>query len=144
METQNINFIRYEYVRIPNLFKYSEYILKNGKNEYLPNKIRIEKNRKFNEGYNFDEFLRLIDQLKVKDCNVKTGLRAIQKENCFYGDLIQKSSNQEIIKSFILVQFSNEKQNMVIDYFKGFKPLNSVLKQEIINSHNFKYSINIK
>lgn len=139
METQNINYYRFEYVRIPNLFKYSEYILKNGKNECLPKKIRIEKFREHSKGYDFNEYLRLIDQIKIKDCNVKTGLRATNKENCFYGDLIQ-NNNYEFIKSFVLVQFSDNKKNLVIDYFKGFNPLSRISRQEIINNHKFKYT----
>src|SRR5690554_7860238 len=114
MKTCGIKFHRYEYLKVPNRFKYSEYSLKSG-DLILPKTIRIEENRKFNYGFNFKDFLRLMDHKKVKDCNVKTGLRAIHKENCFYGDLIQRDQNNDRIKSFILVQFINNRQILIID-----------------------------
>ena len=138
MGTQNLIFDRYEYERILNPYKYLEYILKSCDNKDLPIKIRIEPNRRYNNGLGFTEILRLIDHKKIKDCKVLTGLRATNKENCFYGDLIQTFGNKGI-NSFILVQFFDGREKMVIDYFKNFRPYHDAIRRMVIDDHEFKY-----
>lgn len=141
MKTDNAKYTRHIYKLEPNECKYSEYSLQirlNGK-ELLPEKIRIEEDRKRHNGTGFNEILKIIDKKLIKDCKTQTGLRPITKKNCFYGDLVQTNAKGEIVKSFLLVQFSDKRQTMIVDYFKGFKPFNLTVRNNVIASHQFQY-----
>jgi len=141
MKPDNAKHTRHIYKLEPNDRKYFEYSLQirlNGK-ELLPEKLRVEENRKFNNGTGFSEFLRLLDKKLIKDCKTQTGLRPITKKNCFYGDLVQTNAKGEIVKSFLLVQIADKRKTMIVDYFKGFKPFNVKVRDKLIATHQFYY-----
>lgn len=141
MKTDNAKYTRHIYQLEPNECKFLEYSLQiraNGKIS-LPDIVRIEENRKFNKGSGFSEIFRLIDKPLIKDCKTSTGLRPIEEENCFYGDLVQTNTRGEIVSSFILVQFVSDRKTMIVDYFRGFKPFNVTIRNEVITKHQFQY-----
>ena len=141
MKTDNVKYTRHIYKLEPNDCKYLEYSLQiraNGKIS-LPDIIRIEKSRDFHNGTGFTEFFRLIDKPLIKDCDTKTGMRSTIKENCFYGDLVQTNTRGEIVNSFLLVQFVDDRKTMIVDYFRGYKPFNATIRNEVIVKHQFQY-----
>ncbi len=141
METDNLKYTRHLFKIVPNDYKYSLYelqLLLNG-NHALPGIVRIEENRKYNEGTGFDEILIVKDQPQWNKCKQTTGMRPTSKENCFYGDLRQMAPNGETFKSLLIVQYDENKETLVIDYFKNFYPYNNTVRSQIINNHKYYF-----
>tara|TARA_R100000935_G_C2838463_1_gene169583 strand:- start:1286 stop:1708 length:423 start_codon:yes stop_codon:yes gene_type:complete len=138
MKTDN-KYTRHLFQLEPNKFHYNLYKLHfilNGNNA-ITETVKIEPNRKFNNGTGFNNWLILKDQKFWDKCKCKTGLRPIKKENCFYGDLLNNLPNGNINRSLVIVQFSKDNSTMVLDYFKGLDPINNVNRFNIFNNHKF-------
>lgn len=77
----------------------------------------------------------------------KTGLVRFEKTWVFYGDIpeIMHIKNYDGTKElgnprdFVLIQFSEDTANIVVDVFKNFYPIRKTLRNEFIKEHKFLY-----
>ena len=89
----------------------------------LTNLIRIEQFRKFSKGTGFDHYLRLKNTTNWATSEKVTGLKKTNNSNLFFGDRMHLGK-----KNLIVFKFSNDKQSLLIDYYKGYYPTNGDFK----------------
>ena len=81
--------------------------------------IRIEKFREFSKGTGFDHYLRLKNTSNWAKSEMVTGLKKTNNSNVFFGDRMHDGR-----KNLIVFKFFNDKQSLLIDYYKGYYPTN--------------------
>lgn len=105
----------------------------------LPGRVRIEPYKGLSKSFGIQECLRGNDSkrwAKNYSDGLYTGLRPIDKEHSFMGDFLKVDSNH---KSLLLMQFSENREVLVIDYFRGFYPKNPAILQKLVSSHKFNF-----
>ncbi|MBI9056748.1 MAG: hypothetical protein JEZ01_03145 [Labilibaculum sp.] len=122
--TGNVKYIRHIY-KVERAKKvYTVYQLKpTTQTPVLTNLVRIEQFRKYSNGKGFDEYLRLRNTSNWKTSEQVTGLKKTDNSNVFFGDRIHLGK-----KNLIVFKFSNDKEYLLIDYYKGYYPTNGNFK----------------
>lgn len=155
MFTGNKSFLRAEYIldssRINSEIK-REYVLANKNStlvhEILRERIKIEKDNGFHEtSRQFEHWLYFRNDTCWTRC-YKTGLAKTSNEYVFEGNIpepiILKSKNYkgkdwENPKHFILLQFAENYNKVVIDLFIDFYPFKKALIELIVKEHQYCY-----
>lgn len=153
MRTGNKNYLRAIYTldtTSKNTDKKREYILSKKNNflidEILRDRIKIEKTNHFHErGRQFDLWLYFRNDKNWLKC-FKTGLAKTSGKYVFEGNVSEpiilqtknhKGKDWENPKHFILLQFSENSETVIIDLFKDFYPFKKALIELIIKDHKF-------
>jgi hypothetical protein len=153
MKTGNKEFIRAIYVldtSSNNTDKKSEYIIdkKNSSlvDKILKERIKIEKDNGFHERSRYFEYwLYFRNDTNWCRC-LKTGLAKTSINYVFEGNISEpiilknknlKGKDHENPKHFILLQFSENYETVIIDLFKDFYPFKKALIELIIKEHTF-------
>ena len=155
MKTGNKEYIRRVY-KLDQHYKSNdrikEYIFLENQNilrdNILKERIRIEKDNGFHDRSRFFEYwLYIRNDSNWKRCS-KTGLAKTKKKYVFEGNVSEfinlntkneKGKDWENPKHFVLVQFSDDTKNVVIDLFKNFYPVSQNLINLFIKEHEFYY-----
>lgn len=130
-----------------------DYIIKfNSKlkeNDIFTHKIRIDKHK----GKGYVRTLRkpfkiwVIQRMDTNwaRCYKKTGLLPVNNRFAYYGDIpIRIKETSELIpKHFILLQFSEDGNTIVLDIFRDFYTSDPEIREEIVNNHKFVYNTSI-
>jgi hypothetical protein len=130
MEPGN-DYTRHFYEVLKVLRYYTVYQLKdvhNGANQ-LTELIRIEDYRGYSRGSGFNEYLRLRTSSNWQKGEQVTGLKFTKIKNVYYGDRLHNGR-----KNLLLFQFTNDREKLVIDYFRDFYPANKETLQALINN----------
>lgn len=128
METGN-DYTRHIYEVQKELKSYVVYTLKdvqNGVNQ-LTEVIRIENYRGYSMGSGFNQLLRLRNSSSWKHGKLVTGLKFTKTDNVFFGDRLHNGK-----KNLLLFKFEDNRQRLIIDYFKGVYPGNEETIQKLI------------
>jgi len=125
-----------------------DYILKYSndlkENDIFTYKVRIEKHEgkgyKYTLRRNFNDWFIQRTTNNWKTCLKKTGLLPTTFKSAYYGDLpkINKETGKRSAQHFILLQFSEDEQTIVLDIFKDYIPIGLEMKN-LIKNHNFIY-----
>jgi len=94
-------------------------ISNNGLNEnipVLPEFVRIEQFRHFSKGMGFEHYFRIKTTNNWQTSEMVTGLYKTKNKLVFYGDHRRNGRN------LIIFQFSENKEQLTIDYYTGFCP----------------------
>ncbi|MBG7612102.1 hypothetical protein IU405_07555 [Polaribacter sp. BAL334] len=155
MKTGNKEYIRAIYVldsSIELTDKKREYILaeKNNNlvNEVLKNRIKIEKDNGFHDrSREFEYWLYFRNDTNWSRC-YKTGLAKTSLNYIFEGNVSEpiilknktaKGKDHENPKHFVLLQFSKNGNEVIIDLFMDFYPFKKALIELIIKEHQFYF-----
>jgi len=129
-----------------------EYVLAENNNnlvdEVLMKRINIEKDNGFHDrSRDFDYWLYFRNDTNWCRC-FKTGLAKTSIKYVFEGNVSEpivlktkntKGKDWENPKHFILLQFSENSEKVIVDLFKDFYPFKRVLIELIIKEHSFCY-----
>lgn len=127
------DFVRHIYLRSDVLNSYDKYTISNrleiGKTK-LSDLIRLEPFKGKSNATGINTYLRTTEGGKWAKKPI-TGLRPHKKKFVFYGDhLVRK-------KSLLIIQYSEDRKTLIIDYFNSFYPLNPTLRTELLNNHDY-------
>ena len=92
--------------------------------------LRIEPFRGKSNATGIEELLRLREPSRWAEKSL-TGLRATIKSRVFRGD------QNNGLKNLLLIQLSESRDLVVIDYFRGFYPHNPQVLNDLILTHKF-------
>lgn len=136
--TGNVEIIRHSYKveRVKKVYTVYE-LIENQQKVELTNLIRIEKFRMFSNGSGFDDYLRLRNTNNWQKGEQVTGLFKTEFTGLFYGDRMHSGT-----KNLLIFQFLDNKEILIIDYYKGYCPkkgeLNAILNNYINLSGKYK------
>ena len=119
---------------------YKEYTLERvicGTSHIYTPQIRIEKNRGFNKSTNINCWLVIQDADNWNRCTRLTGLRPVKKMRAHFGD--QKEAAKGKPKSLLILQFSDDYKNLVVDYFPNFYPYTPQIRATIFDAHDYYF-----
>jgi len=140
MATNGAKFIRGIYRILDNSFKSYEiyqFIGTANETEIHTNLIRIEKNRQYNKGKGFFDWLVIQDNPKWSKCTRITGLRPTRIPDVFEGNrAILKNGNHKP-ESLIIIQFSEDRTTAIVDYFPKYYPYGAQLLNVMLDKHPF-------
>lgn len=94
----------------------------------LTDEIRIEQFRHLSNGKGFKEYLRIKNESSWNKSKCITGLKVTTDSNIYYGDMNNKTS-------LLIFQFSNDRQNLILDIYRGYYPFKMELLQNIIKAY---------
>lgn len=140
MATNGAKYTRGIYRILDNTYKSYELYQLTGatdENPLLTEQIRIEKNRQYNNGKGFPDWLVIQDQTKWSKCTRVTGLRPTRIQNVFEGNQPVHKNNKLKPESLILVQFSEDRTTAVIDIFYKYYPYGQQLLNAMLTKHEF-------
>lgn len=103
---------------------------------YTP-QIRIEDDRRHNKAAGSISRLKIKDAENWSKCSGVTGLWPVKRTGVFYGD--QKDVTKGKPKSLLILQFSEDKKKLVIDYFPNFYPYTPQIRATIFDAHNYYF-----
>ena len=155
MRTGNKDYLRAIYTldtSYSNTDKTKQYVLAEKNNylvdEILKNRIKIEKDNGFHDTSRlFEYWLYFRNDTNWNRC-FKTGLAKTSLKYVFEGNISEpvilktknhKGKDWENPKHFILLQFSENSETIIIDLFKEFYPFKKALIQLIVKEHKFYY-----
>jgi hypothetical protein len=130
-------YIRHTYKVSNELKSYSVYQLAevtDNKN-LLTDILRIEKFQCKSNSTNIDDYLRLRTSTSWSKSKLVTGLRPTIKDNLFYGDWRNLDNPKLPTKTLLMFSFSNDRQLLIIDVYRGFYPHYIEILQNIINAY---------
>ena len=139
METNSIKYYRHIYQLDNETAWHTEYRqVKNTVHpSILPEAIRIEVNRGYNESKNIDHWFCVYNCPDWKYGNRVTGLRKTYLPNIFEGNLIDPEVKTPQPGSLIFFEFSAKKEILVVDVFKNFYTQNPFAFRLLLEKHNF-------
>lgn len=94
--------------------------------------VRIEKFQGKSNALNIKDYLRLRTTNNWSTCEQVTGLKCTIKPYVFYGDRRDKETSR---KTLLLFTYSNDKQTLFIDVYRGFYPHHNRILENIINTY---------
>jgi hypothetical protein len=127
------DYIRHVYQVNSELKSYTVYSIAevNGK-QLLTDLLRIEQFRGKSNATGIDDYLRLRTTTSWEKSEKVTGLRPTEKPYLYYGDW----TGTNRAKTLLLFTFSEDRQKLVIDVFRGFYPNHRGILQNIIRNHH--------
>lgn len=131
------DFIRHTFKVTSELKSYTVYEfieVQRGK-KLLTDLLRIEQFQGKSNASNIKDYLRIRNCSNWSKCEQITGLRPTIKEGLFYGDWRKLNELNAIKKTLLIFKFSNDRQTLFIDVYRGFYPLNPLLLQNIISTY---------
>ena len=97
----------------------------------LTDLVRIEQNRGFSNAKGFKEYLIFRTQSSWAK-SLKTGLRPwYGNSNVYYGDIFEKGR-----KHLIIAVFSDDRQNIRLDFYRGFYPLTPNVRDQVLGKYS--------
>jgi hypothetical protein len=105
-----------------------------GTKNLLTDLLRIEKFQGKSNASNINDYLRLRTTTNWSKSQMITGLRPTKKEGLFYGDWFKLDQHNNHKKTLLLFTFSNDRQNLIIDVYRGFYPNHNGILQNIIKA----------
>ncbi|RVT78550.1 hypothetical protein EOD40_04765 [Flavobacterium sufflavum] len=128
------DYIRHTYNVTSELKSYTIYQLAEvARNKNLLTDIlRIEKFQGKSNASNIKDYLRLRTTNNWSTCEQITGLKNTNKPQVFYGDRRDKETSKRTLLIFL---FSEDKQTLFIDIYRGFYPNHNGILQNIINTY---------
>lgn len=99
-------------------------------NSLLPSLVRVEPYEGRSNATGIKHMLRGRNVSKWAK-NILTGLRPTIKEGVYYGDHFTGKKN------FLVIHFSENRETLVIDYFRGFNPDYPRFRENLISQHKF-------
>ena len=131
-----------EYIRhtfkVTNVLKtYSVYQIDEvtGTKNLLTDTIRIEKYFGKSKAQNIDHYLRLRTTTNWATSEKVTGLRPTIIKDLFHGNRLTVNPQGKQNKTLLLFIFSNDRQTLIIDVYRGFYPNHKGILQNIINTY---------
>lgn len=127
------DYIRHTYKVSKELKSYTIYTLlsSEGNVNLLTDILRIEKFQGKSNASNINDYLRLKNTTNWNTSEMITGLRPTNKNGLFYGDWLNKRTQK---RTLLLFTFSNDKQTLLIDVYRGFYPNHKGILQNIISA----------
>ena len=127
------DYIRHTYKVTSELKSYTIYsIVEVDRNKNLLTDIlRIEKFQGKSNALNINDYLRLRNTTNWSKCEQVTGLKLTKKSHVFFGDRRNKETSR---KTLLLFTYSNDKQTLFIDVYRGFYPNHNGILENIINT----------
>ncbi|MFY7665314.1 hypothetical protein [Flavobacterium sp.] len=132
-------YIRHTYKLSNELKSYSVYqitAVDDNKN-LLTDVLRIEKFQGKSNATNIKDYLRLRTATNWQKCQMITGLRPTQRRVLFYGDRkkVNESNEMDELKELLIFVFSENREILIIDVYRGFYPYNKGILQNILNRY---------
>ena len=130
-------YIRHTYKISNELKTYSVYQINEvtGTKNLLTDTIRIEKYFGKSNALNIDHYLRLRTTTNWTTSEKVTGLRPTIIKGLFHGNRLTVNPDGKQIKTLLLFIFSNDRQTLIIDVYRGFYPNHKGILQNIINTY---------
>lgn len=97
--------------------------------------LRIEDFYNKSNATNIKEYLRLRTSTSWDKSLKVTGLRPTANKSLFYGDWLKPNETNAPKKTLLIFLFSEDRQNLFIDVYRGFYPLHSGILQNIIKTY---------
>jgi hypothetical protein len=152
MKTGNIEYQRNFYGLVSENDKFKDFAIKLNSNlskeSIFTEVIRIEKDNGWHlRSRDFEYWLYFRNDTNWQRC-IKTGLAYTNKKFVFEGNISQKviladkttnGKDWENPQHFVIFQFSDDCQTVIVDIFKNFYPHKTGLINRIIQEHNFVY-----
>jgi hypothetical protein len=129
--------IRHTYKVSKELKSYTvfDFVKVNGSQNLLTPILRIEKFQGKSNASNITHYLRLRTTTNWSKSQMITGLRPTAKERLFYGDWLKPHESDTPKRTLLLFTFSNDKETLFIDVYRGFYPNHQGILQNIINTY---------
>jgi hypothetical protein len=130
-------YIRHTFKMINVLKTYSVYQFDEvtGTKNLLTDAIRIEKYFSKSNALNIDHYLRLRTTTNWATSEKVTGLRPTTIKDFFHGNRLTVNPEGKQNKTLLLFLFSNDRQTLIIDVYRGFYPNYNGILQNIINTY---------
>jgi hypothetical protein len=106
-----------------------------GTKNLLTDTIRIEKYFSKSNALNIDHYLRLRTTTNWATSEKVTGLRPTTIKDFFHGNRLTVNPEGKQNKTLLLFLFSNDRQTLIIDVYRGFYPNYNGILQNIINTY---------
>jgi hypothetical protein len=128
------DYIRHTFKVTSELKSYTIYQLAEvrGNKNLLTDILRIEKFQGKSNALNINDYLRLRNTTNWSKCEQVTGLKQTKIKDLFYGDRRNKETSK---RTLLLFLFSNDRQTLFIDVYRGFYPNHNGILQNIINAY---------
>ena len=128
------DYIRHTFTVSKELKSYTIYSFSNSERNVnlLTDILRIENYQGKSNASNINDYLRLKNTTNWNTSEMITGLRPTNKNGLFYGDWLNKRTHK---RTLLLFTFSNDKQTLLIDVYRGFYPNHKGILQNIIKAH---------
>jgi hypothetical protein len=128
------DYIRHTFKVTSELKSYTIYQLVEvrGNKNLLTDILRIEKFQGKSNALNINDYLRLRNTNNWNKCEQVTGLKQTKNKDLFYGDRRNKETSK---RTLLLFLFSNYRQTLIIDVYRGFYPNHNGILQNIINTY---------
>ena len=106
-----------------------------GTKNLLTDTIRIEKYFGKSNALNIDHYLRLRTTTNWTTSEKVTGLRPTIIKDLFHGNRLTVNPEGKQNKTLLLFIFSNDRQTLIIDVYRGFYPNHKGILQNIVNTY---------
>lgn len=128
------DYIRHTYKVMSELKSYTVYqLVEVSRNKNLLTDIlRVEKFQGKSNASNINDYLRLRNTTNWSKCEQVTGLKQTKIKDLFYGD---RKNKETLKRTLLLFSFSNNRQTLFIDVYRGFYPTHNGILQNIINTY---------